>query len=122
MTEGGKRRLVIATSAFSMGVDCPDIRNIIHFGPSSSVIQYVQESGRGGRNGNSSVALLLCGNPGKNSNRCMKMYSTNSTECRRDVLFKNFLFYKPGEFSKDKCMCCDICEKLCTCVNCVNHN
>ena len=122
MTEGGKLRVVIATSAFSMGVDCPDIRNIVHFGPPSSVIQYVQESGRVGRNGNSSVALLLCGNPGKNSKSCMKMYCTNITECRRNVLFKDFLFYKLGEFSKDKCMCCDICESVCTCVKCVNHN
>ena len=122
MTEGGKLRLVIATSAFSMGVDCPDIRNIVHFGPLSSVIQYIQESGRVGRNGDSAVALLLCGNPGKNSKSCMKMYCTNSTECRRNILFKDFLFYKPGEFSKAKCMCCDICEKVCTCVKCVNHN
>ena len=81
MTKGGKLRLLIATSAFSMGVDCPDIHNIIRFGPPSSVVQYVQESGRGGRNGNASVELLLCENPRKNLNRCMKMYSTNSTEC-----------------------------------------
>ena len=33
MRENGKLRLLIATSAFSMGVDCPDIRNVVHPGP-----------------------------------------------------------------------------------------
>ena len=32
-----------ATSAFSMGVDCPDIRNVVHVGPPSSLVHYVQE-------------------------------------------------------------------------------
>lgn len=47
-TEGGKLRLLMATSAFSMGVDCPDISNVVHFGPPSCLVQYVQETGRGG--------------------------------------------------------------------------
>ena len=46
--EGGKLRLLMATNAFSMGVDCPDISNVVHLGPPSSLIQYVQETGRGG--------------------------------------------------------------------------
>jgi len=50
----------MTTSAFSMGVDCPDIHNVVHFGPPTSVIQYEQEMGRAGRNGESSVALMLC--------------------------------------------------------------
>ena len=94
MKDGGRLRLVIATSAFSMRVDCPDIHDVVHFGPATSVIQYVQESGRAGRNGESSVALLLCGNPGKNSKKCVKSYCTNATECRRNTLFKDFLFSK----------------------------
>jgi len=60
MTEGGKLWLVIATSSFSMGVDCPDICNVVHFGPPTSSMQYVQGSGKGGRNGNPSVALHCC--------------------------------------------------------------
>ena len=118
MKEGGTLRLVIATSAFSMGVDCPDIHNVVHFGPPTSVIQYVQESGRAGRNGQSSVALLLCGKSAKNSDKCMKSYFTNSTECRRNTLFKDFLFYKKDEFPINKCMCCDVCEQVCTCEKC----
>ena len=115
MKDGGR---VIATSAFSMGVDCPDIHNIVHFGPPTSVMQYVQESGRAGRNGESSVTLLLCRNPGKNSKKCMKSYCTNATECRRNTLFKDFLFYKKDEVSVDKCMRCDVCEMICACAKC----
>ena len=51
MTEGGKLRLLIATSAFSMGIDCPDICDVIHIGPPSCLVQYVQETGRGGWSG-----------------------------------------------------------------------
>ena len=78
MTEGGKLRLVTATSAFNMGVDCPDICSVVHFGPPTSAIQCVQESGRGGYNGNPSVALLLCGKPGQNLKKCIKTHSSES--------------------------------------------
>ena len=47
-TEGGKLRLLMATSTFSMGVDCPDISNVVHLGPLSCLVRYVQETGRGG--------------------------------------------------------------------------
>jgi len=50
MTDGGKLRLLIATIAFSMGVDCPDICNVHVHSPPSSLVQYVQESGRVGQN------------------------------------------------------------------------
>ena len=122
VTEGGKLRLLIATSAFSMGVDCPDICNIVHLGPPSCLVQYVQETGRGGRSGNPSVALLLYGKKAeKHLQKCMKDYCINSTKCRRDILFREFLFYTANEFSLDKCKCCDICEKSCTCTNCKQY-
>ena len=41
MTTDGKLRIVIATMAFSIGVD---IQNIIHYGPPTDVVQYVQET------------------------------------------------------------------------------
>ena len=46
MTGDGQLRVSITTSAFSMGVDFPDIHNVVHVGPPSSLVQYVQESGR----------------------------------------------------------------------------
>ena len=58
---GGTLRKVLATIAFGVGIDCQDIERVIHWGPPSTSEQYVQESGRGGRNGNEAEALLLYG-------------------------------------------------------------
>ena len=41
----GTLRIIIATIAFGMGLDCPNIRQIIHWGPSSDVESYLQETG-----------------------------------------------------------------------------
>ena len=43
-------RIIVATTAFGMGIDCPDIAQVIHWGPLHTIEEYVQESGRGGRN------------------------------------------------------------------------
>lgn len=49
--QGGVLHIVITTSAFSMGLYCPDVHKIIHWGPSSDLEHYVQEIGRAGRDG-----------------------------------------------------------------------
>ena len=54
-------RIVIATVAFGMGIDCPDVRQIIHWGVPEDAEMYVQESGRAGRDGQTSCALLVYG-------------------------------------------------------------
>lgn len=52
-------RVLIATTAFSMGIDMPDIHQIFHWGAPGDVEQYLQEIGRAGRDGKDSRAFLI---------------------------------------------------------------
>ncbi|HEU5061320.1 MAG TPA: RecQ family ATP-dependent DNA helicase, partial [Kofleriaceae bacterium] len=59
--EAGKIRVLVATNAFGMGVDYPDVRLIVHFQAPGSVAAYYQEAGRAGRDGEPAHCVMFFG-------------------------------------------------------------
>ena len=112
-------RILVATIAYGMGIDCKGVRDVIHYGPPQNLERYLQESGRAGRSGeNGCKAILLYSNIMlKQCDEEMKSYiHNNNAVCRRKLLLSNFdhdLFKLDGYKLPHEC--CDICQKICKC-------
>ncbi|MDR0385700.1 MAG: RecQ family ATP-dependent DNA helicase [Prevotellaceae bacterium] len=57
--QSGRTRIIVATNAFGMGIDKPNVRIVVHMDLPDSVEAYFQEAGRAGRDGNRAYAVLL---------------------------------------------------------------
>ena len=114
-------RVIVATVAFGMGIDCPNVENIIHWGPPSDCESYIQETGRAGQDGTTAYATLYynkrdISHPYMESG-IVDYCENNEYHCRRHMLFKDFgcdnSCVKPIG-----CKCCDICAIVCDCDLC----
>lgn len=112
----GKVRVVVASSALSMGVNFPDIRYIVNWGPARSLLDQHQEAGRAGRDGLPSHVLIIY--HGQQLSHCEEdikaMVKANG--CLRVAAYKPI----------DECIqpqepghsCCSYCSSRCSCGQC----
>ena len=110
-SDNGTVRLLIATIAFGMGVDCRGVHRVIHSGPSKNVEFYVQETGRAGRDGHQSVAYdLYHGFMLNHIDAHMKSF-IKTEECRRKTLLNHF--ESASLYPEQPHLCCDNCAAPC---------
>lgn len=81
----GKPSIIVATNAFGLGINKPDVRLIIHAGIPLTLSEYVQELGRAGRDGAPAASLLFRVSGDFDKNKHILSYSKKQKEVRRSI-------------------------------------
>ena len=105
--------ILCATCAYGMGVDKKNIKTVVHLEASTTAEAYIQEAGRGGRDGSVAKAILIWSledslkfdSFGKNSRQYSMKIFAETTECRRQVLL--------NALGAEQAVCsgCDVCDE-----------
>jgi len=112
---GGAARTMVATNAFGMGIDRPDIRHIVHYQLPGSLEAYYQEAGRAGRDGEEARCTLLY----DHADRRVQLYFARKrskvellaayargTQCRWKMILE---YFDEAVETDDECGHCDNC-------------
>jgi superfamily II DNA or RNA helicase len=112
------RNIVVATSAFSVGIDRPDVNWVVHLGAPQNMDQYIQESGRAGRGGADAEAQIITWRPTQDPNinvagsEFLRDFISSQLICRRIILEGYADGYSFNCFSQPMgTVLCDNCER-----------
>ena len=102
----GQTRVIVATNAFGMGIDKPDVRFVIHYDMPDSLEAYFQEAGRGGRDGKRSYATMLWNSTDISRLRQIHTISFPDIQYIKEIYQKVFIYlnspYEEGKESVNK--------------------
>jgi superfamily II DNA or RNA helicase len=107
----GRFRVIAATGAFGMGIDIDDIHLVIHIDEPWDMLDYGQTSGRGGRDGGPTEAIIIRGGYASEDGLVRQYIDGPRPPCRRILIDR----YLDGDHQRQQCQegeqACDICEQ-----------